>query len=299
MNVFLFGAGASFGSGNVYPTPPPLGNQLFNALERLFPTSWGSLPTDVKDVFRTNFEHGMQEIIDRYNAAIAPLMQHMGIYFSRFRLFNDQSNHYKSLIEHCSNEGLLDRTIFSSLNYECLLEIACSMESVQINYFGDPEKDKAAIYKLHGSCNFKSAGLELSRGVQFSGVTFEGGLQILQPNQVAPVFRGNTGLYPAMSLYAQNKPLNVSPAGINEGLNKWKTHIENASRIIVIGVMPNREDEHLWLPIANSDAEFIFVGGEEQYDNWVNEFRNSKTNKYLGFTWEQANEELLEELSGV
>ncbi len=27
-SAFLFGAGASFGSGNCYPEPPPLGNGL-------------------------------------------------------------------------------------------------------------------------------------------------------------------------------------------------------------------------------------------------------------------------------
>ena len=35
MVTLIFGAGASFGSGNCYPTNPPLGNDLFNELVKL------------------------------------------------------------------------------------------------------------------------------------------------------------------------------------------------------------------------------------------------------------------------
>jgi hypothetical protein len=37
MNVILFGAGASFGSGQVNPCPPPLGNNLYKDLKRIYP----------------------------------------------------------------------------------------------------------------------------------------------------------------------------------------------------------------------------------------------------------------------
>src|SRR3990170_7499469 len=42
-NVLLFGAGASFGAGDILPERPPLGRQLFGELARCFPSSWGGL----------------------------------------------------------------------------------------------------------------------------------------------------------------------------------------------------------------------------------------------------------------
>ena len=297
MIVFLFGAGASFGSGNVHPINPPLGNSLFNSLQRLFPGTWGQIPDELSSKFENDFEKGMHEVIDNHSFSIAPLMQHMGIFFSRFNLYNDKPNYYKSLVSHIKNESLLDQTVFSSLNYECLLEIAFSQKGIQINYFDEPSDNSASIFKLHGSCNFKSNNIQASRGVQFSsGVSFEGGIQIIQPREVPRVFKGNTGLYPAMCLYAKNKPLAIAPSQIKEAQKKWKDITEKADKVFIIGVKPNVEDKHIWEPLANSEAHLYYVGLEEDFSNWTTEHR-SNNHTYLGSTWEKTHDEILRELN--
>ena len=61
MRVVLFGAGASFGCGDVSPRVPSLGNELFSALRRLY-KSWRGIPDKLGARFEESFELGMQEI---------------------------------------------------------------------------------------------------------------------------------------------------------------------------------------------------------------------------------------------
>ena len=128
--------------------------------------------------------------------------------------------------------------LWSTLNYECLLEIAGSQLGYSINYFKDPVADatkELPVWKLHGSCNFRVTGLEATRGVQFgTGVVFGGGIQPIDPGQVATVYQGKTALYPAMALYAANKPISMSPAPIRDAQQRWATYVRNAEKLLVV-----------------------------------------------------------------
>ena len=55
--VILFGAGASYGAGNVLPYPPPLGRDLYDKLSDEFPATWGpdSRLGRFADAFRRDF----------------------------------------------------------------------------------------------------------------------------------------------------------------------------------------------------------------------------------------------------
>lgn len=57
--IFLFGAGASYGSGGIIPETPPLGFQLYEILEEIYPGSWGALPEKYKSGLRKDFENGI------------------------------------------------------------------------------------------------------------------------------------------------------------------------------------------------------------------------------------------------
>ena len=57
--VFLFGAGASYGSENIPIVP--LGADLFDALACFAPNTWGSLPFDTSYTFKHDFEIGMSK----------------------------------------------------------------------------------------------------------------------------------------------------------------------------------------------------------------------------------------------
>ena len=90
-NVVLFGAGASYGAGDIMPYNPPLGHQLFEALARYSPHTWGSLHDDVSKQFKlnSNFEPGMRAIWERSDQArpeLPNLLRDMAHYLSQFRL---------------------------------------------------------------------------------------------------------------------------------------------------------------------------------------------------------------------
>src|ERR1019366_900710 len=98
--AILFGAGASFGSGNVNPYPPPLGANLYADLAEQFPQSWGSLPSEIAEVFEKNqFEEAMVAIWATPSALVQQLLIDMTIYFSRFRAGATRSDCYSQLID--------------------------------------------------------------------------------------------------------------------------------------------------------------------------------------------------------
>nr|WP_294793324.1 hypothetical protein [uncultured Mucilaginibacter sp.] len=290
MTIFLFGAGASFGSGQVDPCPPPLGSDLYSALKRIYPSSWGSFDSTLQYKFNTDFETGMAQLIDQTGHLIPGLMQQMAIFFSRFGLSSYHDNLYKSLIKELKKRELLPATILSSLNYDCLCEIAGFHEGIKIDYFGNNDEQTAKIWKIHGSCNFKLEGIDATRNISFgTGIKFDGGsIQILNPADVPKTYRGNTALYPSMCLYAKDKPLAIAEGLITSYQQDWSTMILNADKIFVIGVRPLSEDSHIWQPIANSKGSLYFVGDQNEFENWIAVNRQSKTNEFLGKYWSES-----------
>jgi len=297
MIIFLFGAGASFGSGQVDPCPPPLGYNLYPALKRLYPTTWGSFNSDLQSKFVDNFENGMADLISYNSHTVAPLMQQMAIFFSRFGLAKSSNNLYRKLFNTLKIENLITNTIISTINYECICEIAATIEGLNIEYFGDIGSNNAKIWKIHGSCNFKLQGLNATRGVSFShGVSFGGGLEFINPSEVAKTYKGNTALYPSMCLYAKDKPLAIAPNVIKHYQNEWSDKVKIADKIFVIGVRPLAEDKHIWQPIADSTAILYFIGNKVEFDDWTSINRIKNNNIYLGKYWSDHELEIYSEL---
>lgn len=286
--VFLFGAGASYGCGGTLPEQPPLGFQLFNILQHNYPASWGSLPEDVNKVFNADFEQGMQLIYERFGGAIPTLMREMAVYFIQFRPFQ-RSTLYDRLISDLATFGALSRTVFSTLNYECILESSIVEHGHEISYFDEGDAKRVPIWKLHGSCNMFAHGITAGQGVSYgTGVTWEGGVQaFLDSNRVVEHCLVESGLAPVMCLYMRGKPLNVSPSAIRQLQGMWEKKIGDAVAVICIGVRPLIEDAHIWEPLAATDAPLYFVGDEASLRNWSAGRRRSPT-EYLGSTFNNA-----------
>lgn len=235
----------------------------------------------------------MATIIRDHGFTIAPLMQEMAIFFSYFGIPSGGSNRYTELLR-----ALPDRSevLWSSLNYECLLEIAGSQMGCRINYFAEPSpsKEDLAVWKLHGSCNFKVQGLSATRGVQFgTGVVFGGGIEPIDPSQVAPTYQGDNALYPAMALYAENKPISMSPAPIEDAQRRWGEAVLRAKSVAVIGVRPNVADKHIWASLSQTSGTLGYVGSDREFAV-VREQREGRHTKHLGQTWSSAAKSLIE-----
>jgi hypothetical protein len=295
--IFLFGAGASYGAGGILPEPPPLGFQLYSILERVCPSTWGGLPNTVKNVFYEDFERGMQIVYARFSSVIPALMRDMAIYFIQFRPYR-RSTLYCRLTSDLQRSGLLPRVLFSTLNYDCVLEYSLLEQKLSISYFDEGNSEIIPVWKLHGSCNMFSHSVQVSQGVYYgTGVVWEGGIQaFLDSNSVIQHCLVETGLAPVMCLYMHGKLLNVSPAAVRQLQQEWVKTVIDGTAIVCIGVRPLPEDTHIWDHLATSPAPLYFIGDQQALDAWQQISRVGST-EYLGPRFNTAYQSLIERLN--
>jgi hypothetical protein len=187
--VFLFGAGASYGSIDCAPYCPPLGKDLFPELLKSsgFTTT---IEGELRSRFEENFEKGMQLFLETRNIELPILLREMSAYFIRFT--PGPNNLYRRLATKLSewqnNPGEHDTKgiVLATLNYDLLLEQTILNEGFIVGYPFDtdgkhyifrsnghrlrqaivdrywaryklvfPVKTPAfEVLKVHGSCNF-------------------------------------------------------------------------------------------------------------------------------------------------
>lgn len=297
--IFLFGAGASYGAGNIIPERPPLGIHLYTELEKNYPKSWGNIPSAIKQKFAINFEDGMADLYHNHNYSIPLLMQQLSIYFIQFRPNNNQTA-YCNLIEQLKNNQFINRTIFSTLNYDCILECCLYRKGIHPAYFDAPKADEIPVLKLHGSSNMFSQSIQASRQIQFdNNIVFEGGITAsLDPNEVIGMALSDNGLPPVMNIYMKGKPLNVSLSSINSLQGTWCNYINHAKIIFVIGVNPIPEDTHIWNVLQKTPLPIFFICDQNSAHNWIT--ANSKSNcEYIGSYFEQSVEKIIEKISSI
>ena len=297
--LFLFGAGASYGAGGTLPEQPPLGTQLFDVLERQFPSTWGRLPGDVAAQFRNNFEMGMRVVYDSFGMAVPQLMRDMAIFFIQFRPYLRRTL-YCRLIDDLRKTDKLNESIFSTLNYDCVLEFSMSEAKVPFSYFDAVGETICPLWKLHGSSNFFSAGIQASQGIAYStGVVFDAGIQALpDSNRVIEHCLVETGLAPIMCLYMEGKPTSVSPSAIKRIQEQWTEAVSTAKAIFCIGVNPHLPDEHIWNPLAKTQAKLYFIGDENNFSQWSATNR-SQPAQFLGSRFGEAYRHLLERIDEI
>ncbi|MDH5184338.1 MAG: hypothetical protein OEX12_10650 [Gammaproteobacteria bacterium] len=295
--IFLFGAGASYGCGGVIPEQPPLGSCLYPALKENYPASWGSLSPHIVKKISSDFEQGMKIIYDELGSAIPGLMRELAVYLIQFRSYN-KSTLYNLLIADLNEAGILHKTLFSTLNYDCILEFCLAEMGHNISYFDDDHIDSVPVWKLHGSSNMFSHGVQAGQGVSYgTGVTFEGGVEaFLDSDRVIQKCLVETGLAPVMCLYMEGKILNVSPSIIKSLQDSWAERVLSASSVFCIGVRPMLGDSHIWDPISQTDASVYFVGNQSEIGEWIENNRVG-TSTYLGNRFNTAYSSIRERIN--
>lgn len=295
MNAILFGAGASYGVGDIVPERPPLGNQLFAELARCFRGSWGSLPAEVAQLFAENFEKGMALLWERFSPSVPTLMQHMAIYFVQFRPRSPGATLYCRLVRAIETASARERVLLSTLNYECLLDHSIWHMSVPVNYGDFPNGGGITVWKLHGACNLLPVGIAATRGVSFtSGVGFGTTIRPAKDlNEILEFCLGDNSLPPVMCLFMPGKPIQVSAGSISGVQAAWREKVMTADRVAVVGVFPNVEDTHVWDTLANIQGELIYVGGADPFEKWRAQYRPDKPAKLLAERFDAAFEPLI------
>lgn len=276
--LILLGAGASFGSVDVIPEQPPLGNQLFDRLEKLGGIA-STLPQELKDLFNQNFEEGMAKFYRSSDGNIMRFQRELAHYLALFS--PGPNNIYLKLIESVG----ADRVTFSSLNYDLLFEISAAMKGFFTVYDNTPQKGGIRLLKIHGSCNFWP---DFPSGT-FKNCTFAGNkIDIQAPirpvNQRDTIFRCVTedSLAPALAMFAVGKEVKISPDYTERQYALWKQTALESSKIIIVGVKVHEVDEHIWNIIGQSKAWTGYFGFETDRDAFLRWQKNhSKKNAYF------------------
>ncbi len=283
--VLLFGAGASFGALGIVPNAPPLGAGLFDELRGNYPNAWGTIPDSDRPKFVPNFELGMKELWDSNSHATPVLMRCIADYFARFR--SNGTGSYERLLSALAEVGALEETAFSTLNYECVLESAArSYGFSRIEYFreGPTDEEGITLWKLHGSCNFLPASVSGgASAVSFSGaaVSWDGDMRIVDPGQVG-AFVAQSAFYPAMAVFMEGKPVHSHQSALVTTQGWWREAVAQAESVGVVGVHPNKADDHLWGPLAETPAKLVIIGDVAANEDWAASSRGDRETLVVG-----------------
>lgn len=258
--TLLSGAGASYGCGSTFPNTPPLGRDLYSELELYAPPLMTQISNVVGDKNKDDFEAKMHEIWDSKKINGILLNAMIASFFSRFKpapFGNSFVDLFRGL-----NEANID-FVYSTLNYDCIAELAASSVGMTVNYKIDSmPSDQFDVLKLHGSCNFLLKGITGRLGsmsTSVGGGMLDGTIETVQPAQV-PTLIQNRPAGPCISFYMKNKPTAVGTKTIQAIQKKWKEIILDSDKIVIIGANVNKDDGHIWDPISESTSEIGFVG---------------------------------------
>lgn len=299
-SLFLFGAGASAFCGDCVPRCPPVGNELFDALQ-----AEGGVATtvdgDLASLFRGDFEEGMQEFRSRREVETSTFLRDMASYFARFE--PGSANHYRTLVEGLASSRQV--AVFATLNYDLILEQVISQMGWRITYLGNPPTQNFLVLKLHGSCNFLPAlaprqisgiGFDLSNSPQ-AGV-LEAPVRVAHPREVLEFCRTEDSIAPSIALYAQGKQVLYCGRFVREIQEAWRGQVAKAHRIFVIGVRPNRADTHVWGALAKKGAPIWYVGPDrDAFREWSSQAKRRKAH-HLADDFGTAVPQVLRMLSG-
>jgi hypothetical protein len=264
--VFLFGAGASFGSDT--QNTPPLGADLFKALASFDPNGWGALPASLQSLLDEDFERGMRSLPPH---DMAPLQRKMASFFYTFS--PSRNNLYVNLSKRIRDNKW--RGALCTLNYDRLLEQSLLHAGIQ-PFVGDRPAHPHIVELClpHGCCHIFCDSVSASAG----GVTFDA-LNVKLDGPVSVVADAKAHLHrlqtdafpPVMSYFEPDKRTTAGVSFIAGQRARWDSLARNASKIIIVGVRIREHDKHIWEPITASAATVIYCGGPDD----INDFNNS------------------------
>jgi hypothetical protein len=293
--VFLFGAGASFGSGEVTPHPPPLGNGpdgLFRRMQQRGGIA-ATIEPPLAQTFENNFEAGMDEFAALRGGELVPFLREIGNYLRCFR--PGTANHYRDIAKLAA---IRPDIVLSTLNYDLLLERAVLEGGNHVLSFGEQTHPlEVRVLKPHGSVHFiPDVPPRTFRNLRVNAPNVfvsEFRLPIraeFSEANLESYYRTEESLAPAMALCAPNKRFPVSGEETDEIKRRWTVEVERAAEIVVIGVAVNRADRHIWEPVARSHASLAYVGlsaDQRKFEEWCHDWNRANAS-ILADTFEDA-----------
>jgi hypothetical protein len=222
-----------------------------------------SVDHEISDLFRRDFEGGMEAFRQRRERDVPPFLREIAAYLAQFA--PTLNNTYVRLIRelHASRHHAL----YATLNYDCLIELSGRLLGLGSVYRGFPlSATELSVLKLHGSCNFlPDTGTNVFTGGTFEGIQtiYSGPVRAVSPSEAIAYCRSSASFAPCMALYVRGKDVIVAPEFIAHQQHAWATAVERAARIYVVGVRVNADDRHVWEPLARARAPLFYVGPEK------------------------------------
>lgn len=238
--------------------------------------------------------------ISEENISHLPLYRAMGHYFANFKL-GESTTWYDKLICELKLSISTGETIFSSLNYECLLEMALNRQRIPTCYFPTSLNETGTVIKPHGSCNFIPKGEDFfnvaeDAEVNISGLTTTDNIKPVDLGEAANYCKGDNVLYPAMALFRPDKQIQIAQNFVNALQNKWSNAVKEAEKIAIIGVKPRLRDEHIWGELAAANGEILYIGGKEPFQDWRDSCRNDDRDTFIANRFHKGFDQLIKNL---
>jgi hypothetical protein len=286
--TFLFGAGASYGSGPCTPHPPPLGFQLFDELVKQGGVA-ARVGPELAAAFRADFETGMDRFWRERVADTSELLRDMARYLAVF--VPARGNHYIELIRSMGTREY----VMATTNYDLLIEQSAGAHRLPTHYYGLPLPGPGvAVLKIHGSCNF----LPDTLGVTFHGTRFrtpDNGTIIDSPTKVvfskAEVLgfcNSTDSIAPCIAIYSPSKRVLYNPDFVKKQQEAWQQSVAAAARVYIIGMRVHDVDAHIWGVIDKVKVPVYYVGREPQeFQEWA-ESVGLQTGQVLAESFEEA-----------
>ncbi|EDP60027.1 hypothetical protein [Vibrio sp. AND4] len=271
MITFLFGAGASYGSGKTIPYNPPLGNDLYDNLASQ-KGKFGKLSAKSRKVFQLQgFEAGMATLAND-NRLINPLQKEIACYLSKFKITPE--NAYVRLFNKI--QKLMPDINIVTLNYDTLIEQAIATVGYAVDYNGTGKG--ITILKPHGSSNFlprMPEGFNMNGNVMVGCGTFVDGLptDAVSTNQEVIQWCNdprNSDLSPALAMYEKGKRVVVNSSLINNIQKQFGNVAIDSKLIVLVGIKYIEHDTHIWKVLEESSATLLVVDPYPQDTiNWL------------------------------
>lgn len=259
--LMLFGAGASYGSepDRTLETPP-LGIGLFPKLAAQGGFT-STIPEEIAMVFKRDFEEGMALFNERMSGDLQEFHRELSLYLASFTPTAD--SFYIRFLRKFGRRNV----VVSSLNYDMMLEEAAMQVGLGVQYQLERNYGYLRIVKPHGSLNFwPDIPYKNFRNIRIYGPN---GIALSAP--VKPLDRlssmqrcvADDSFSPAISMYAKGKRVSVCPEFVKQQQLMFKGACRRASRIILVGVRVVSEDQHIWSSLAESSAQIIYFGSDQ------------------------------------
>lgn len=289
--VFLFGAGASYGSGPCKPDNPPLGNDFFTEFKKLGGIA-STVSTELEDLFCKDFEKGMDAFFEQRNKDVSEFLRDMAKYFCQFTPL--EGNLYCEVIKIIGGDR--KKATFVTTNYDVLIEVAAGLQGMGVTYNDEPTPPKQVkLFKIHGSCNFlPDMGNRAIRGVTFGTTDFPGAIleapviAVQSAREVINFCDTEDAIAPAIAMYMPSKRALYCKQIIETQRKAWMREAFKAKRIYIIGLRVHEVDDHIWGVLAKTKCELYFVGGgHDTFLQWASK-NNRKNSRPIAENFNEA-----------